>query len=206
MDLPDGEGDKYTCTPPLRGEADRAALWRGLRNGTIATVGSDHAPWRFDKHKSVGRSDFRRLPHGMPTLQTMLPVLYTYGVEAGQISLNRLVQVASANPAEIFGLTSKGRIAPGYDADLVLISPDERRTVNHRDLEHAMDYSPWDGQSLAGWPSLTMSRGSVVYDGHQVVAKSGRGRFIGRGPAAARALAGSPPSVPVAGGHRSVRA
>jgi dihydropyrimidinase len=179
MDLPDGQGDKYTCTPPLRTAADRSALWRGLRDGSLATVGSDHAPWRFDVHKSMGRHDFTKLPHGLPTLQTMLPVLYTFGYMGGQISLNRLVEVTSANPARIFGLSAKGALAPGFDADIVLIDPRVSKRVDFRSLEHRMDYSPWDGQELHGWPATTLSRGRVVFDGTGVVAVGG-GQFVGR--------------------------
>lgn len=180
MDRPDGE--KYTCTPPLRGPEDRDALWEAVRTGRITTIGSDHAPWRHDRHKSVGRSDFRLLPHGLPTLETMLPVLLTYGFRDRGIPLTRLVAVTATNPARIFGLyPRKGVIAPGADADLVLVDMDEPRVVNHNSLQHNMDYSPWEGESLVGWPTTTVSRGQIIFADSTVVGEAGRGLFLARG-------------------------
>lgn len=163
--------------PPIRERHDVDALWRGLADGSIETVGSDHAPWTLDqKREHIG--DLACLRKGVAELETMLPLLWTEGVVGGRITPETLVRVTSTNAARIFGLRGKGTVAVGADADLVVLDPDERRVVDGSAMESAAGYSVYDGRPLQGWPRWTLSRGEVVYGDGEVLATPGRGRPV----------------------------
>ena len=121
--LPDFEGARYVCAPPLRKSADQARLWRALAAGEIQTLNTDHCSFTLAQ-KELGRSDFTRIPGGLPGVETRLELLYSYGVAAGRISKEKMVELLSANNAKLYGLWGrKGAVAPGFDADLVLYDP-----------------------------------------------------------------------------------
>ncbi|MEM7273571.1 MAG: amidohydrolase family protein [Actinomycetota bacterium] len=156
------DGAKYAGAPPLRTEADRAALWAGLVDGTVSTVCTDHAPWTLEEKLDPSLTA-ASLRHGMAELETMLPVLWSEGVATGRLSVARFVELTSTTSARLFGLyPRKGTIAPGSDADLVIWNPDERRVVDGSSMWSNAGYSPYDGWEVTGWPELTMSRGEVV--------------------------------------------
>lgn len=176
---PDFGGAKYVMSPPLRTVADNAALWNGLRRGDLEVVGSDHCPFSL-KQKDLGRESFAKIPNGAPGVETTLPLLYTEGVQAGRISLNRLVQVFSTNPARLFGLTSKGTLAVGYDADLVIFDPNKEVTLSAKTLHMGTDYNPYEGKKVKGYPVVTVSRGTVVCENGEFKGSFDHGRFVAR--------------------------
>lgn len=176
------DGAKYTGAPPLRDPADVDALWAGIAQGTVATVATDHAPWKLaDKlDPALDATDMRL---GMAELETMLPMLWWAGVQRGRISLARFVEVTSTNPAKLFGLyPTKGTIAVGADADVVIWDQDATRRIDGSTMASQADFSPYDGWTVTGWPAYTLSRGEVVAEAGRLVSQPGRGRLASRGP------------------------
>jgi len=178
--LQEPQGGRYIGSPPLRGPDDLAALWAGLADGSVHTVGSDHAPWSL-RDKIDESLDVTTARQGVADLETMLPMLFSEGVRSGRISLRRFIALTSANPARLFGLyPRKGTIAVGSDADLVVLDPELRRTIDGRSMRSNADYSVYDGREVHGWPRFTVSRGDVVLEDGQVVAEPGRGQWLRR--------------------------
>jgi dihydropyrimidinase len=178
----DPDGALYVAQPPLRAGDDMTALWRGLADGSIDTVASDHAPWTREL-KLDPKLDVTRARPGVAELDTMLPLLYTEGVAKERISLERFVALTSTNAARLFGLyPRKGTIAVGSDADLVVWETRGRRTIRDEDLFSRAGHTVYRGRELAGWPRTTIRRGEVVFHDGQIVAKPGTGRVVPRGP------------------------
>jgi dihydropyrimidinase len=118
---------------------------------------------------------------GMSNLETILPMLYSEGVGTGRLSLNRFVEVISTNPAKLFGLyPQKGTIAVGSDADIVIFDPKKEVTIRHRDMHSRSDYELYEGFSVTGWPTMTLSRGEVIVENGKVLGSSGRGKLLRR--------------------------
>jgi dihydropyrimidinase len=180
-DAPEDEGLKYVMSPPLRKAHDREALWQALADGRVSTVGTDHCPWNFAKEKQLGRKDFTKCPNGAPGVELRLALMHSEGVVRRAMSLERMVAVCSTLPARIFGLyPRKGTIAPGSDADLVLFDPTRTVRVTHDLLHENVDYTPYEGIEIVGWPVVTISRGEVIMREGAVVAAAGRGRYLHR--------------------------
>jgi len=149
----------------------------------VDTVCTDHAPWSL-RAKLDPELSIERLRPGVENLQLMLPMLYSEGVRPGRISLRRLVEVTSTNAARLFGLyPTKGTIAVGSDADLVVFDPHMERTVTASMLHSNADYSVYQGWNVTGWPVLTLRRGQVVFSQEEVVGEAGGGRVLACGPA-----------------------
>jgi dihydropyrimidinase len=179
------DGGKYIGSPPLRERDDVAALWSALADGTIHTLGSDHAPWLL-ADKTDPALDVTTARQGVADLETLMPMLFSAGVAAGRISLPRFVSLTSTAPARLFGLyPRKGTIAVGSDADLVVLAPRVRRRVDGRSMQSRARYSVYDGQEVTGWPRFTVSRGEVVLDGGDLAAPAGRGQWLRRDRTAA---------------------
>jgi len=160
--------------PPLRTVEDHHALWEGLADCTLDTVGSDHAP--KDKHLD---DDFFDAAYGSPQIETMLPLLHHEGVNKGRITLPRLAQITSENPARIFGLyPQKGCIAVGSDADLVIYDPRRPHTISHSNQHSHAKYTLYEGREILGMPVITMQRGRVIVDHGELKAQPGAGRFL----------------------------
>jgi dihydropyrimidinase len=160
--------------PPLRTASDGEALWRGLADGTLVTIGSDHAP----KGKKLD-DDFFDAAYGAPQIETMLEVVYDAGVNGGRITLPKLVSAMSEMPARLFGLyPRKGTLAEGSDADLVIFDPDKKHTVSAATQHTKAGYTLWEGKSVTGAPVLTMQRGEVIVEGGELRVKPGRGYFL----------------------------
>jgi dihydropyrimidinase len=185
-ELFDGEGaGKYVGQPPLRDRADVEALWAGLRQGTISTVCTDHAPWSLEAKLDPSLS-ITTLRPGVENLQTMLPMLYSEGVRGGRLSLSRFVEVTSTNAARLFGLyPRKGTLSVGSDADVVVFDPDLECVIEPSMLKSNADYSVYDGRRVTGWPVATLRRGQVVFKDDQVLAPAGSGSVLHCGPAGA---------------------
>jgi dihydropyrimidinase len=164
-DADEAEVMKRVISPPLRSRADVEALWAGLRDGVLDVVGSDHVPDRLDTEKRVPAPPFPEISNGGPGIETLLGVVYSEGVAAGRIGLERLVEVLSATPARVFGLPAKGAIEVGRDADLVLVDPAARRTMRQTDLHHTSDYTPFEGLELSGDVRHVLLRGRPVTPG-----------------------------------------
>ena len=178
------EGALYVAQPPLRERADQEALWRGLSNGSIDTIASDHAPWTREL-KLDPKLDVAHLRSGVAELDTMLPLLYTEGVMTGRLSLERFVALTSTNAARLFGMyPRKGTIAVGSDADIVVWETRERRVVRDADLFSRAGHSVYAGRELRAWPHATLRRGELVFESGKMLAQPGSGRAIGRGATA----------------------
>jgi dihydropyrimidinase len=160
--------------PPLRGSDDNQALWEGLAAGVIDTIASDHAP----KPKTKD-DDFFKAPYGSPSTETMFPVVYDAGVNGGRLTLTRLAQVMSENPARIFGLyPQKGTLQPGSDADLVIIDPTISHTIKQETQHSQATYTLYEGRTCLGKPVLSMQRGKVILENGEVHLPPGEGRFL----------------------------
>ena len=160
--------------PPIRTAEDRAALWQALADGTIQVVGTDHAP----KHKDV-EGDFLEQPFGSPQIETLLPLVYDGGVNAGHISPVRVAQVLCENPARIFGLyPQKGTIAVGSEADLVVFDPGQAFTIRAENQHSNAGYTLYEGHTVLGWPEMSFQRGQRVLWEGDIVAEPGEGEFL----------------------------
>ena len=180
------EGAKCVCSPPPRDEANQQAIWQGLASGVFHIFSSDHAPFGYeDPHgKKLGGKavPFRYIPNGIPGIETRLALLFSEGVGKGRIDLQRFVALTATDPAKLYGLyPKKGTIAPGSDADLTIWDPQREVTVTNALLHHNVDYTPYEGMRLKGWPKLTLSRGEVVCEEGRPAAARGRGKFLAAG-------------------------
>jgi len=185
LDRPGMEGAKYICSPPLRDAETQEVLWRHIQSGTFESVSSDHAPYRFDETgKFANGTDvgYPKIANGMPGIAMRLPYLFSEGVVKGRITLPQFVQLSSANAAKTFGLDKKGAIAPGFDADIAIWDPTLRRTATQADQHDNMDYTPFEGLEITGWPVLVMNSGEIIVENGELKAERGRGRFIARKP------------------------
>jgi len=163
--------------PPLRTAADSDALWEGLRDGTIDTVGSDHVPRR--RAKKTG--SIWTASAGFPGTACILPILLSEGVHRRGLSLARVAEVTAANPARWFGLgATKGALRIGADADLCIVDLDREQVADAALFQSAADYSLYDGWTLKGWPVVTMLRGEVIMRDGAVVGTPGVGRYLHR--------------------------
>jgi dihydropyrimidinase len=171
----------YVGQPPLRTAEDREALWAALADGTIHTMGSDHAPWRA-ADKMDPRHTLDKVRPGVAELDSMMPMLVSEGVVRRGLPLERLVALTAANPARLFGLyPRKGTIAVGSDADLVVWDLGRRRAIRAADMRSRSDYSPYEGTEVTGWPVLTVRRGEVVFEDGQLLGTAGSGQLLVRG-------------------------
>jgi len=177
--LPNKEGNKFVCLPPLRTKMDQETLWRGLRNGEIQTYATDHAPWTSSQ--KIGAADFAHIPAGVANVQTSIGMLFSAGVTGERISLNQFVAVTSTNPAKLFGMwPQKGTLGIGADADIMIIDPTLAVRLRSEDIVSNVDYDPYDGYEGIGWPVMTISRGEVIADRGKILSQPGRGRFLKR--------------------------
>ena len=180
---PGFEGAKHVLSPPLRRRSDHSVLWQALATSNLQVISSDHASWLYEGQKTVGRNDFTKIPNGGPGIEERMLMVYQ-GVVGGKISLERFVEICSSNPARIFGLATKGQLAPGYDADIVVWNPDAERRLTQSDLHHRSDYTHYEGLVVRGNADLVISRGEVIVEDGAFLGEKGRGRFIARKKAA----------------------
>lgn len=192
-------GAKAVCSPPLRHDpADLDALWRAVKGNAFTVLSSDHAPSTFDDPagKKLGLVNgnipiFTKIPNGVPGIETRLPLLFSQSEGCAppgeaRMSLSQFVQMTSSNAAKLYGLGgTKGNIAPGFDADLVIWHPNSKgtRTISQKILHHGVDYTPFEGMEVRNWPRYTIIRGEIVWnaDFNSVVGQKGYGQFLRRG-------------------------
>ena len=194
-DLLRPDGANWVCSPPLRTIEDNDALWEGLSDGSIQTVGTDHCPFFADGDtaieydgqklaipgKELGKSDFTRIPNGVPTIEHRMSLLWTFGVSTGKLSVQRFVELTAGNPARIFGLyPRKGTLLPGSDADIVLWDPSLKHTISVTSSHMRTDHDLWEGIEVEGYPLQVYLRGHLLVDRGKWLGKAGFGQFLHR--------------------------
>lgn len=183
IEQPGWEGAKYLCAPPPRDKGNRDQLWQGIAAGHFQLVSSDHCSFLFEgaagKRAHGAHPHFRKVAPGVPGLEARLPLLFSEGVGKGRIDLNTFVAVTATNAAKIYGLyPRKGTIAVGADADLAIWDPEREVTIRKSMLHDRMDFTPYEGFTVKGWPEITLSRGEAVWRDGKPAGKPGRGRFL----------------------------
>jgi len=168
-------GTLAQLNPPIRDRAHWFGLWHGLTQGVIDSVGSDHSPHTREEKSHP----YPKTHSGMPGVQTLLPLMLDH-VNAGRLSLLRLVDLTSAGPARVYGIATKGRIAAGYDADVTVVDLKQRQTVTNAWIASRAGWTPYDGIIVTGWPTGTIVRGrKVMWEGSLVTPSCGeRVRFL----------------------------
>lgn len=183
-DRPGVEGALPVCAPPLRPAADGEALWQALAGGALDLVTTDHCPFTVAE-KATGLGDFSRIPGGVPSIESRVALVYDGLVNRGlggerTAGLRRWVDVCATTPAALLGFTCKGRLLPGYDADIVIFDPAVAHTISVDSLHETAGWSPYAGRSVQGWPRTTISRGEIIVEDGQWRGAAGRGRFVVR--------------------------
>lgn len=186
-DRPGVAGALPVCSPPLRPQADQAALWQALADGTLDVVSTDHCPFTPDeKAYGLEQNDFSQIPGGVPSIESRLALVHDGLVNSRQnsvtleVALRRWVDVCCTTPAELLGFRRKGQIAAGADADLVIFDPNMARTINAASLHETAGWTPYENRTVQGWPVATLSRGELIVDGDEWRGHRGRGRYVVR--------------------------
>jgi len=183
FDAPDFGGSAYVMSPPIRPRnlGHHEALWSGLSNGMLDSVGTDHCPFLHEQ-KKMGAKDFTKIPNGAAGIEDRLAILYTHGVAGGRFSLEKLVDLGATAPARIFGLAKKGTVAVGMDADLVIFDPNAKGVRSARTHYSKADRSIFEGFDVKGKVERTIVGGRVAFENGKLMAEKGSGRFIARKP------------------------
>jgi dihydropyrimidinase len=187
MNRPGFEGAKFMCSPAPRDAMASEGLWDDVRRGTLDVISSDHSGFGYNspvgKRLHGDRAPFRDIPNGVPGLGSRLPIVFSEGVAKGRIDACEFVRLTATNPAKLFGMyPRKGTIAPGSDADLVVWDATRRVTITNALLQHIIDYTPYEGLEVTGWPVATIRRGEIVMRDGKVQADPGSGQFLARAP------------------------
>jgi dihydropyrimidinase len=181
LERPDFEGAKYVYTPPPRDKANQDVLWNAVRTDKLSAISTDHCAFLWDGQKTIGKDDFSKIPNGGPGLENRLPMIHEFGVRTGRISLNRMVELLSTNPAKLFGLyPRKGTIAVGSDADIVVFDPERKNTLSASTHHSKSDYNLFEGTEVTGTPEVVVLRGQVLVENDELVASPGVGQFVAR--------------------------
>ena len=176
------DGHHFATCPPIRKEADQEALWSGLAREEVEVLATDTCTFTSEQ-KAMWEDDFRKIPFGMPGIETLLPLTHSEGVLKGRFSLGHMVRLLCENPARLFGMyPDKGTLAVGTDADLIVFDPELSITIAAKTLTSNCDYSPYEGRKATGWPVHTVVRGRPVVVDREFVGEPGYGRFIVRKP------------------------
>lgn len=176
------DGRNFVCSPPMKREASREALWKAVQNGSIDTVATDHCPF-MSFEKDWGKDNFTKIPNGCAGVENLYPYMLA-AANDGRISFQRAVALCATNPARIFGCAEKGSLTVGKDADIVLYDPKKTFTVTVANMHSDYDHTIWEGKTFSGYPVQTYVRGQLVYQDGAFVGKPGYGRFVKRMPAA----------------------
>jgi dihydropyrimidinase len=179
LERPGVEAAFAVCAPPLRSRNEQERLWRALADQDLHSVSTDHCPFpREDKAKGL-EQDFSRIPGGVPSIEGRFAMLYQ-GVVRGVFPPSRWVDLCCTTPARLMGFSRKGRVAEGYDADLVVFDPQRRVVLSSDTLHENIDWTPYEGVELTGWPAITLRRGEILVENGAFKATPGSGRFVHR--------------------------
>lgn len=174
------EGARYVCSPPIRSLADNEALWLGLQRHELQVVSTDHAPFNYAGQKELGRTDFTKIPNGLPGVEHRVILLYD-AVRTGKLHLQHFIDLVATMPAKLFGLfPRKGTIAPGSDADLVIFDPERATTISAVTQHQRVDYTPYEGMHVQGVPETVLLRGRVIVRDGQYSGGKGGGHYLFR--------------------------
>ncbi|MEE2846593.1 MAG: dihydroorotase family protein [Gemmatimonadota bacterium] len=168
-------GGRAKCNPPLRSQEAVEGLWAQLQDGSIDIVTSDHSPYPLHRKETPDIFDAFA---GMPGAETLGPLLYSEGVASGRIDLARFLELIASGPADVFGLSRKGRLEPGADADFVVFDPDAEWTVDDDATHYAVGWTPFHGRPVRGRVVSTWLGGCCIYQDGHVTAQPGAGRFV----------------------------
>ncbi|TMM08714.1 MAG: dihydropyrimidinase [Actinobacteria bacterium] len=178
---PDFEGAKYVFSPPVRDKSNWDVLWNAVRTDALSAISTDHCAFLFDGQKTLGKDDFSKIPNGGPGLENRLQMIHEFGVRAGRISLNRMVELLATSPAKLFGLyPRKGTIAIGSDADIVVFDPGKQVTISAKAQHSKVDYNLFEGTTVTGSPDVVLLRGHVLVENDELVASPGIGQYVAR--------------------------
>ncbi len=170
----------HVMSPPFRAKNHQRALWRGLQSGMLQTTATDHCCFCTDQ-KRMGFEDFTKIPNGTGGVEDRMHVLWHHGVNTGRLSMNEFVAVTSANAAKIFNIyPRKGAVEVGADADLVVWDPERERTISKDTHHQNIDFNIFEGMTVKGVNTVTVSQGNVVYQDGDVRTVRGAGRYIDR--------------------------
>ena len=176
---------RRVMSPPFRNKQHQDSLWAGLQAGSLQVVATDHCAFTTEQ-KRYGLGDFTKIPNGTGGLEDRMPLLWTYGVETGRLTMNEFVGATSTNIAKALNLyPRKGAILEGSDADIVVIDPAREKTITHTAQQSAIDYNVFEGFKVKGLPRFTMTRGYVAIQEDEVKTREGHGQFVPREPFAA---------------------
>jgi dihydropyrimidinase len=170
----------HVMSPPFRSGEHQAALRRGLQSGNLQTTAPDHCCFCADQ-KAMGKDDFRNIPNGTGGVENRLEVLWEHGVRTGKLTMNEFVRVTSTNTAQIFNIyPRKGTVAVGADADIVVWDPEATKTISAKTHKQNVDYNIFEGMTVTGCASHTISNGKVVFADGELDVERGAGRYIDR--------------------------
>lgn len=172
------DGSNFVCSPPMKGEESRLALWEAIKKGLITTIATDHCPFQ-SYEKDWGKDDFTKIPNGCAGIENMYPYMLSAANE-GKITFNKAVELCSYNPAKIFGCDAKGAIEVGKDADIVIYDPTKDFTITNDKMHSDCDHTIWEGIKVKGYPEATYSRGKLVFKDGEFLGERGWGKFIKR--------------------------
>jgi dihydropyrimidinase len=178
---PNFEGAKYVFSPPVRDKANWDVLWNAVRTDILSAISTDHCAFTWDGQKTLGKDDFSKIPNGAPGLENRLQMIHEFGVRAGRITLNRMVELLATSPAKLFGLyPRKGTVAVGSDADLVVFDPEKQVTITAANQHSKSDYNLFEGTEVTGSPAVVLLRGHILVENDELVAQPGTGQYVAR--------------------------
>ncbi|PLW78233.1 dihydropyrimidinase [Cohaesibacter celericrescens] len=173
---------RRVMSPPFRNKQHQDSLWAGLQSGSLSVVATDHCAFSTEQ-KRFGVNDFTKIPNGTGGLEDRMPMLWTYGVTTGRLTMNEFVAVTSTNSAKILNMyPQKGAILVGSDADIVVWDPELSKTITAEKQVSAIDYNVFEGKKVKGLPRFTLSRGKVVVEESVLKVEEGHGKFVARKP------------------------
>ena len=181
---------RRVMSPPFRAKHHQDSLWAGLQSGSLSVVATDHCAFTTAQ-KRFGLGNFSKIPNGTGGLEDRMPMLWTYGVATGRLTMNEFVAVTSTNIAKILNCyPKKGAVLVGADADLVVWDPLKEKTITAGSQQSKIDYNVFEGKKVKGLPRFTLTRGQVAIDDGAVKTREGHGQFVAREarPAVNRAL------------------
>jgi dihydropyrimidinase len=173
---------RRVMSPPFRNKQHQDSLWAGLQSGSLSVVATDHCAFTSEQ-KRFGVGNFAKIPNGTGGLEDRMPMLWTYGVATGRLTMNEFVAVTSTNIAKILNIyPKKGAILVGADADIVVFDPKRSKTISAKTQQSAIDYNVFEGKTVTGLPRYTLTRGYVAIEESTVKTREGHGKFVKREP------------------------